>query len=259
MRTPLISSQIPILIRNTTENRFYAPMNRDAIRSTLASEVPDVATLASSAYGQVRGELLAGTLAPGKKILIKPLADRLGMGLSPVREALNRLSAEGLVVQSDQRGFTALPLALDDLADLTHARRLLNATVLRDSIARGGRDWEEGVVLAQYHLGRMRRHLPEEPLRRDPAWELTHRAYHASLMAACASARLRASVEHLFDAADRYRILSRARPTSRDDEAEHRAITEAVLARDADKAVALLDAHVALTADLVRQTMRTQT
>jgi GntR family carbon starvation induced transcriptional regulator len=224
-------------------------------RGQQMNDSADGATLASTAYARLRSELIAGALPPGEKLLIRPLADRYGMGPSPVREALNRLTAEGLVRQTDQRGFTNPPLELADLADLTHARCLLNGAALRDAISRGDAAWEEAIVLAHYRLTRTPRTAEGIDHARNPAWESAHRAYHAALIAACESQRIRLMVEQLFDAADRYRIISRASPRRRNEEAEHCLITDAVLVRNADRAVALLDSHVRLTEALVRDAL----
>src|SRR5271155_5629741 len=97
------------------------------IEQTAMSSAEAVAgTLASSAYGRLRQEIITGDQVPGSRLHIKQLCDRLGIGLSPMREALNRLSAEGLVRQFDQRGFRVAPLNVEDLRDLTRMRCWLN-------------------------------------------------------------------------------------------------------------------------------------
>ena len=63
-----------------------------------------VATLASSAYRAIKDDIIGGVLAPREWLRIDALRERYGTGASPIREALNRLSAEGLVLQQDQRG-----------------------------------------------------------------------------------------------------------------------------------------------------------
>ena len=99
-------------------------MKVDFVPDTSAMQRPQdgrtlsAGTLASAAHARVRAEILSGVIAPGSRLHIRELCGRLGIGLSPMREALNRLSAQGLVKQSDQRGFTAAPLDLADLADL---------------------------------------------------------------------------------------------------------------------------------------------
>ena len=207
------------------------------------------ATLASEAHARLRAEILSGAIPPGTRLHIRDLCDRLGIGLSPVREALNRLSAQGLVRQSDQRGFAVAPIDLADLADLTLARAALNDAALRDAIAHGDAAWEEAVLVAHHRMARTPLGTAE--------WEQHHRAFHTSLLAACRSGRLRLYSEQLFDMADRYRLVSRAVSAGpRDVRAEHEAILRAVLAREADEAVALLDAHVRRTEALVREALQ---
>jgi GntR family carbon starvation induced transcriptional regulator len=218
----------------------------------MASVTDTSNTLASLAYARLRTDILSGTMPPGRRLHIRDLCGQLGIGLSPVREALNRLSAQGLVLQSDQRGFTVAPVNLDDLGDLTLARVALNEAALRDSVAHGDAAWEEAVLVAHYRLAR----TPLGDGAVCPAWEARHREFHLALLAACRSGRIRLYCEQLFDMADRYRLVSRAVGAgARDVRGEHEAIMHAVLARDADRAVALLDAHVRQTEALVREAM----
>jgi len=211
-------------------------------------------TLASRAYEQLRRDIINAQFVPGRKLLIRELCKRYGVGLSPMREALNRLSRDGLISQSDQRGFRVAPLDEEHLAELTRTRCWLNEIALRESIANGDSAWEEGIVLAYHRLTRIPRHRSEaDKAAYNPVWEEAHRAYHTSLIAACGSRWLKGFCEQLFDAADCYRHLSRVsslrRKLHRD---EHRAIMDAVLARDAGKAVKLISSHFTRTADLVR-------
>jgi len=84
----------------------------------LSSELTGLAgTLASSVYERIREDILIGRLQPGEKLRIDTLRQRYTVGGSPIREALNRLSSEGLVLQHDQRGFGVLPASIEDLVD----------------------------------------------------------------------------------------------------------------------------------------------
>jgi DNA-binding GntR family transcriptional regulator len=222
-----------------------------------ASDEPAaVRTLSSAAYMRLRREIIRAELAPGQKIHIRELADRYGTGLAPIREALNRLTSEALVIQTDQRGFSVPPLDVEDLDELVRARCLLNSTALRESIAHGDRVWEEAVLLACHRLARTPRTttIQSEPGVRNPNWEDAHRAFHLSLVAGCRSKWLITYCEQLFDAAERYRYISRRamRQRASANEGEHQAIMQAVLDRDADLAVELLNAHFNRTAELVR-------
>src|SRR6478752_2261033 len=90
-------------------------------------------TYSTTAVRQLRDEILSGEIAPGAKLHVRDLCDRLGISVSPVREALNQLTAQGLVQHSSQRGFTVPPANIDDLADLTLARVVLNEAAVRDA------------------------------------------------------------------------------------------------------------------------------
>jgi GntR family transcriptional regulator, carbon starvation induced regulator len=207
-------------------------------------------TVAGELYEQLRTDILYARLRPGQRLRNEVLKQRYGGGVGTVREALNRLRAEGLVIQEDQRGFRVAPVSLDELRELTETRCWVNAVAVTASIANGDAAWEEGVLLA-YH--RMARHLADAA-ESEPRTQLRelHRVFHASLYAACGSRWLIGFSEALFDAAGRYQSL--AYPDERDPrdyDAEHRAIMEAAIARKAPEAVALLDSHFRATAERV--------
>jgi DNA-binding GntR family transcriptional regulator len=209
------------------------------------------ATLASTAYARLRREIIDAEIAPGTRLHTRQLCARLQMGLSPIREALSRLSSEGMVQRHDQRGFSVAPLDAADLDELTRTRSWLNETGLRESIAAGDAMWEEQVVLTFHRLSRLPRFLPDEA--RNPDWETAHRQFHQALIGGCRSHWLVGFCAQLFDAFERYRNLSPFTGSARPDHLdEHRAIMEAALARDAARAVDLLRAHFALSATLVR-------
>jgi GntR family transcriptional regulator, carbon starvation induced regulator len=210
-------------------------------------------TQASAVYARLRHDVISTAIAPGQKLRIRELCERYGVGLNPVREALNRATNDGLVRQSDLRGFFAAPVSAQDLVELTRARCLLAEVCIRESILRGDSAWEEGIVLASHRLSRVPRYAPDhaDEFEFNPAWEAAHRAFHRSLVSACGSSWLLDMDGQLFDAADRYRHLARRSALSgtpaRPD--QHPAIMQAVLDRDVAKAVALLQAHYQRTAE----------
>ena len=93
-------------------------------------------TLASETYARLRREIIETTLPPGARLRLRELCETYGVGLSPMREALSKLAAEGLVLQADQRGFTVAPMELGALEELTHARCWVNEVGVRQSIAK---------------------------------------------------------------------------------------------------------------------------
>ncbi len=212
-------------------------------------------TLTSMAHERLREDIIGARFESGQRLHIQQLCERYGMGLSPIREALNRLSRDGLVSQTDRRGFRVTPLSEKHLAELTRTRIWINELALRQSIAGGDLAWEEQVVLAYHRLTRIPRHVAgSSGAEYNPEWEKAHRAFHAALIAACGSRWLQDFCEQLFDAADCYRHLSRVSSVQRREmrQDEHKLIMDAALARDAEKAAELIRRHVVETADLVR-------
>jgi DNA-binding GntR family transcriptional regulator len=213
-------------------------------------------TLASSAYAKLREEIILTELAPGTKLKINVLCERFDVALSPIREALSRLAAEGLVEQIDQRGFRVTSLSEADLMDVTKAKCWVNEIGLRQSIAGGGAAWEEAVDLAFYRLARLARAMGHDPLNRPPGWSITHRQFHHALVAGCGSNWIIDCCDQLFDRTERYRNLARKTGRARNAEGDHRAIMKAALARDADSAVKLLNEHYWRTAELSRKALK---
>lgn len=212
-------------------------------------------TLASRVYEDLRRDVIQARYIAGQKLLLKDLCARHGVGLSPVREALNRLAGDGLVSQIDQRGFAIQPIDLGRLDELTRTRRWINTLALRESIAHGDSAWEEALLLAFHRLSKLPRYLASEAEPTpNPQWEAAHRTFHLSMVAACPSRFMLGYCAQLFDAADHYRHLSRVSMLGRRRRSgEHREILDLVLRREADKACELLETHFDRTANLVRE------
>ncbi|HEX3863983.1 MAG TPA: GntR family transcriptional regulator [Stellaceae bacterium] len=209
-------------------------------------------TLATSIYAQLRRDVLRGVFRPGERLRIEALCERYEVGATPLREALNRLSAEDLVAREEQRGFRVAPVSTGDLEELTKTCCWISELALREAIRNGDGGWEEGVVLAAHRLSRVPREGAEGYSSFNPEWEDRHRRFHVALIAACGSRWLIDFYQMLTDRNTRYRYLAFADGSEpRDIEGEHRAIVEAALARNADSAVAAANAHIRRTADSV--------
>ena len=207
-------------------------------------------------FEALRFELLESRLQPGERLKLVELAERFGISQTVVREALTRLSEQGLVVATPNKGFMVMPLSVDDLKDLTSIRIRLESMALRDSIERGDLAWETAVVAAHHALER----TPFVTAGPEAAttWRQCHRAFHQALCAGSGSPRLEDVVTQLRDSADLYRVWSRSlgHDTTRDVAGEHRALLEAALAHDADRAVALLSDHLSRTTDALLEVAR---
>ena len=214
-------------------------------------------TRATAVYEQLRADIAQGVLAPGSKLRVEAMGDRYGVGASPLREALNRLSAEGLVARSDQRGFSVAPLNWDELPQLTHTRLQLEGLALREAIEHRSSAWEEQLVLLVHKLSRTPRSLSVERYQPNPAWEGLHREFHRTLLAPCPSRWLRGFCDSLADEAYRARQVAAGHSFSqRNEHAEHLAIFQAAIDGRADDAVRLLGEHYQRTAQLVDRQAR---
>ncbi len=212
-------------------------------------------TLTGAVFEKLRRELVTGVWRPGERLRADVLGERYGVGASPVREALNRLSAERLVVQLDQRGFRVAPISRDDLFEITRTRCWIDEIGVRESIAHGDETWEEGIILAFHRLVRIQE-TDVASGRLSEEWERRHRLFHGALVGACRSSWLVDFSLSLYDCFDRYRFLSTGAidaDSSRHDGAdrEHRALMEAAVSRRADDAVAMLRQHFTETANSI--------
>lgn len=84
-------------------------------------------------YETLRDEIVHG-LAPETVLRLRDLADRFSVSTMPVRAALGRLQAEGLVVHAPRRGAVVAPLSLDDLRDIQAVRCGLEGIAARDGV-----------------------------------------------------------------------------------------------------------------------------
>ena len=213
-------------------------------------------TLASSVYDMMRQDILKGDLPPGEKLRVEYMRDRYGVGASPIREALNRLSVDGVVMRVDQKGFRVATVSVAELDELIKTRCWLEETAIRESIAAGDDAWEERLVLAFHRLSKAPRSAEQITYAINPDWEVLHRAFHLALIGACGSRWLISYCEQLNDLADRYRQLA-ARVTypRRNELDEHKAIMDAAVNRDPDRAVEVLMDHYRRTAEIIRDSV----
>jgi DNA-binding GntR family transcriptional regulator len=210
----------------------------------------------SDIYDRIRDDIVRGELPPGCKLKIEVLRDRLGVGATPIREALSLLTADGLVERLEQRGFRVAEVSDSEFVELLAMRCWLEERAIRQAIQKGGKDWEEGIVLAHYRLSRTPRVPPDLSQTANFEYEYHHKNFHVSLVAACGSNTLMRLWHKLYNEANRYRYIARMSSFERAGIAEeHQQIADTVLARDADRAVQLLVDHYKRTGELLRPTI----
>ena len=204
----------------------------------------------SGAYDRIRSDILSGRVAPGTKLPFAALVEDYQCSIGAIREALQRLSEQGLVVSEWQQGFRVVDITVDDLLDLTQARCEIEVLALRYAIESGDVTWESDAVAAHHRLDRTPMYDAEDPARFSEDWVDAHHRFHSALLAGCSNARILAVANSLRDSGELYRRWSAPlHDKKRDIAGEHRAILDAVVARNADLASALLATHIRRTTD----------
>ncbi len=209
-------------------------------------------TMASTLTARLRNDIIRGRLAPGSKLKIKDLAEAYGVGTIPLREALSRLTTSGFLDFEDQKGFRVRPVSQAELQDLTRVRLLVEKEALRDAIAHADLDWEERIVGALHRMSRLPIVQPERGATLNTDWESAHDDFHRQLLSNCSSAWLKGFADTLRDQTTRYRHLTvgASAGPQRNVPGEHKAIVDAILARDADAACRVLEQHLQRTTEL---------
>ncbi|WP_051332539.1 GntR family transcriptional regulator [Cucumibacter marinus] len=207
-------------------------------------------TQAGKTAQRLRRDIIRNTLKPGERLPFDQTRQAYGVGVSPLREALFQLAAQGLVVPEGHKGFMVAPISLGEMLDVSSMRAMLESRAIRHSIEQGDEEWEIGVVTAYHRLHKASTHLEAvgtdaaERAQAEDDWELRHREFHFALCSACGSPWLLHFFEELYDQLERYRRHYWRYPqrvTIAD--AEHEAIMKAAIERQAEKAASLLDAH----------------
>ena len=201
-------------------------------------------TRGEEVYDVLRSDLLNGVLCPGTKLRMVELTRRFEVSQSVVREALTRLTEQGLVVASPQRGFRVRELSVEDIVGLTESRVEIESVALRLAIERGDVLWETQIVAAHHLLERTP--LLDDDGRVLEQWAVAHRDFHQALTAGCNNVRLQGVVRGLRDGSELYRRWWWALATDRrrDVAAEHRQLKDLTLARNADAATEALAYHI---------------
>jgi len=210
------------------------------------SKADSTPTLASSIAAVLREGIAHGQFAPGSKLRLEELRSLFGVSLSPLREALSRLCAEGFVAMEDQRGYRVVPVSQNNLDEVLRLRVQFESYALREAITHGDDAWEGDVLAALHRLNKIER--GQVDAQGVSQWEQSHSVFHRELISACRMPLLLHFCATLHDLNDRYRrIFLSDNPIDRDIQQEHVDICTATLERRADDACELLRAHIERT------------
>ena len=193
------------------------------------------------AYAELRARILRGDLLPGSRLAQNDLAATLGMSLTPLREAIRRLSSEGLVELDTHRDARVAAMNATEARQLFEVRLSLDPTAAELAAHRRSEADLTGLRRAAARL------LPVTRARGERALA-AHRAFHRALYVASHNDVLIRMLDDLWDKGDRYRRLGLHLPPGDEsrtrDHREHSELVELIAAGDADGARDLMRAHI---------------
>lgn len=196
-------------------------------------------TLVDQVYEILRDDILNNHLAPDSPLQEAVIARNLGVSRGPVREALQRLSSEGLAEIVAHRGAVVSSLTLHDFLDAYRVREALEA--LATQLAATTLTQSELDVLEKFHED-MVRQADNEAVE---AFFATNAKFHNLIVRGSQNRMLIEMYFSLIDKIRRYRMKSLTlRGGMRRSCDEHKAVLDALKARDADRAAQFMRVHI---------------
>lgn len=200
-----------------------------------------------------RWEIKGCRLRFGEALPLAPLCAEYGSSLSVVREALTRLTAQGLVTSKSHHGFYVTLLSDQELEELWVALTEIETLATRRAIKYGDVRWEARIVAALHMLEATPHFVRPDSAEVTPEWIEAHTEFHTAIVAGCGNQLIADFARSLRESAE---VIHRASTvesqTDRNVPGEHAAIQQAVLARDADTAAELVAAHIDRTMRLAQ-------
>lgn len=203
--------------------------------------MPILTSKADGAYREIRHQVLDGTLAPGARVNQYELADAMGISITPLREAMRRLTGEGWIVQDAHRNARVAELDLDEARHLNETRRVLEPAAVALAAQRRTDDDVAAIEAAVAELRPVTSEEGESAL-------AAHSELHRSLYRAAHNPVMEGLLDGLWDRLERYRRSgleagAQAGPRTRDHE-EHLELARLVIAGDGEAAAALMTEHI---------------
>jgi DNA-binding GntR family transcriptional regulator len=196
-------------------------------------------TLWQRVYDHLREEILTGRLKPGAELGEVPLSEQLGVSRGPLREAIGRLAAEGLVTVRPRRGAVVRSLSKGEFLELYQVRESLEAMAVRLAVPRLTPD---DFATLQQLIDAMAANAERNEV---AEFFEANAAFHSHLVVAADNGKLREIYGQLLGQIGRYRMRSLIlRGNLHRSVAEHAAILRAAKRGDAERAAHLMAEHV---------------
>ncbi|CAI6023069.1 GntR family transcriptional regulator [Cohnella sp. JJ-181] len=196
--------------------------------------------LADELYALLKKRILSHEMSAGDKINIDKLARDLGVSNIPIREALSRLSSEGLVSVVPFKGMFVAAMNVKDIDEIFEIRSTLETLALRKAAARIPKE-RLSLILAETTVAQEGAEAHQEPASR---MFKMNEGLHGTILAYAGNDNLQRMVVSLIERIYRYLNLLNFTIALADEREEHVQILNALLADDADGAAAALERHL---------------
>jgi DNA-binding GntR family transcriptional regulator len=193
------------------------------------------------AYAELRRRILSGDLAPGSRLAQYELATSLNMSITPLREAIRKLSSENLVDLDTHRNVYVARIGATEARKLFEVRLLLDPPAVELAAARRTADDIAAMEAAMQRLLPVTRQAGEAAL-------VAHRELHRTIYRASHNDVLIRLLDDLWDKSDRYRRVGLELPETDEhrqrDLDEHRQMVQLIVAKEGAAAARLMRGHV---------------
>ena len=211
----------------------------------------DNLTLSQRVYEHLRDEILADHLLPGTELSEVALSKELAISRGPIREAMGRLAAEGLITMRPRRRAEVRSLTPQELIDAYQVREALEVMAVRLLIPRVT---EPDLVQLEGLIDQIAAHSAEGAVREFFSANVS---FHDLLCELSGNPKLQEVHYRLDGEIGRFQNRTLALLGSMDDAlTEHRAILAAIRLRDADRAAALTAEHIRVPAERLQATLK---
>ena len=201
-------------------------------------------------YEQLKRRAITFEFRPGDRLNEGAIARQLGVSRTPLREALNRLTVDGLLTFFPNQGFFRKPLEAKEIFDLWEFRLVIESGAARLAVQRAS---TEAIEEIHRFLDESGEDHPERTIEELVAID---EGFHERLMAMTGNAEMLRSLQHINARIHYVRIDVNARVDAPQKHAQHRAILQALKERDSQRCEALLRQHIEQRFDQIIDAVR---
>ncbi len=217
---------------------------KNSAEATRAAGTAELVSSVDLVYLRTRQAILSGEFEPGFPLRVQDLANRNGVSMIPVREAIRKLESEGFVESIPNRGARVAPLSLADMLDVYRLRIVLEVEALRQAIP-------HLTASALERASELNIWMHESTDLGGTATQTLHHELHFLLYEPSGSRWLLKTIQSVWDHTERYRRAMAPHVDMNDSRMQHQRIIDALTDNDAPSALKGLELHLERSRDIL--------